>query len=171
MSVERSRPSTEPMPIRIEVGERLPTVAARRVGNGEIILPDDLEDSWAVLLLYRGQWCPYCRQQLMDFQDHLARFEDGGVRVVALSSDPEPEGRATVERHGIEFPVGYGLDPRRMREVLGTYLGEDDEFVQATGFVLRPGGRVARGQRDASLGRAAQGQERWAVWSPPPCWA
>lgn len=129
--------------IRLEVGQRLPTVEARRVGGGRITLPTDVEDRWAVVLLYRGHWCPYCRQQLDDFQKRLDRFREEEVDVLALSADPESEARSTVEGHGIGFPVGYGLDPVRAREELGVYVGGHEQpFVQAAGFVLRPGGTV-----------------------------
>lgn len=47
-----------------------------------------------------------------------------------------------MEQHGIEFSVAYGLDPAAARDTLGTYLGADDAFIQATGFVLGPGGRT-----------------------------
>jgi hypothetical protein len=42
----------------------------------------------------------------------------------------------------IEFEVGYGLDPLDIEKSVGAYLGKDDAFVQATGFVLRPKGRT-----------------------------
>lgn len=128
---------------RIRNGERLPTVAAPRVGGGELILPDDVAGGWTAVLLYRGHWCPYCRRQLESFQRHRERFEEADVRVVALSADPEAEAEATVEEHGLDYPVGFGLDPARMRETLGAYVDEEDGYVQATGFVLRPGGTVA----------------------------
>ena len=96
-----------------------------------------------MLLFYRGHWCPYCRKQLDDFQRSLGRFLEAGARVIALSADPEAEAAATVEAHRIEFPVTYGLDPAAARDTLGTYLGDGDAFIQASGFVLGPGGRTA----------------------------
>lgn len=127
---------------RLEVGDAFPEVTAPLVGGGEIVLPDAVRDGWAALLFYRGHWCPYCRGQLADFQRELHRFDDASVRVVALSADPEEEARETVEAHGIDFPVGYGLDPGRVRLEHGAYIGDEGSFVQATGFVLRPGGTV-----------------------------
>ncbi len=128
--------------VRLGPGEEFPALTASLVGGGVITLPDDVRDGWAVILLYRGHWCPYCRQQLTDFQRKLERFTDASTRVVALSADPEPEARATVEDYGIEFPVAYGLEPDRLAQTIGVYLGGEAEFVQATGFVLRPGGEV-----------------------------
>jgi len=37
------------------------------VGGGTISLPDDLADSYGVVLIYRGSWCPYCNAQLAAF--------------------------------------------------------------------------------------------------------
>lgn len=129
-------------PVRLGPGERFPIVRALCVGGGEIVLPEDVDESWAVILFYRGHWCPYCRQQLQDFQGSLDQFTRANVQVIALSADPEAEAQATVEKHRIQFPVGYGLDPVQIEKTLGTYLGEDDAFIQATGFVLSPGGRT-----------------------------
>lgn len=137
---DRSEPSTA---IRLEPGERLPDITASRLGGGEIELPDDVADGWAVILFYRGHWCPFCRKQLEEFQANLEQFRSNDIEIVALSSDAEEEARKTAESYEIDFPVGFGLDPERVRESFGAYLGEDDGFVQATGFVLRPGGRVA----------------------------
>lgn len=126
--------------IRLAMGEPFPSLTASLVEGGRITLPDDVSDGWTVLLFYRGHWCPYCRKQLDDFQRNLDAFRDADVRVVALSADPENEAGRTVEQHRIGFPVAYGLDPAEARDTLGAYLGGDDAFIQATGFVLDPGG-------------------------------
>lgn len=128
--------------VRVDPGEAFPSVTARKIGGGRVTVPEDVRDGWSVILLYRGHWCPYCRRQLADFQRKLDQFSEADVRIVALSADPEAEARATVEEHGLEFPVGYAVDPPGIRDALGAYLGEDETFVQATGFVLRPGGLV-----------------------------
>lgn len=96
-----------------------------------------------LILFYRGHWCPYCRKQLEDFQTNLDRFRSNDIKIVALSADPEEEARSTVESNEIHFPVGFGLDAESVRETFGAYLGDDGSFVQATGFVLRPGSRIA----------------------------
>lgn len=129
--------------VRLQPGERFPDIKASRLGGGEIELPRDVADGWAVILFYRGHWCPFCRKQLEDFQENLDRFRSNDIRVVALSVDPEEEARKTAEKHEIDFPVGFGLDAESVHEAVGAYLGDDGDFVQATGFVLRPGGRIA----------------------------
>src|SRR6266849_5906770 len=56
-------------------GEHFPTITASRVGGGEMTIPQDLAGRWTVLLFYRGHWCPYCRQQLLDFQRAKAQWD------------------------------------------------------------------------------------------------
>jgi len=124
-------------------GEQFPTITASRVGGGEMSIPKDLASRWAVLLFYRGHWCPYCRQQLLDFQREGAQLNELGVEAVALSVDSLEQAQQTVERHRLTFPVLYGLDAREMAKMLGASINEDPLYLQATGFVLRPDGTVA----------------------------
>src|SRR5215831_6669969 len=100
--------------IHISNGEHFPTISASRVGGDEMPIPQDLASWWALLLFYRGHWCPYCRQQLLDFQRESAQLNELGAEVVALSVDSLEQAQQTVEWHGLTFPVLYGLDAREV---------------------------------------------------------
>ena len=56
--------STKEPTVRLAVDEPFPFLTASLVHGGHITLPADVWDGWAVLLFYRGRWCPYCRKQL-----------------------------------------------------------------------------------------------------------
>jgi peroxiredoxin len=129
--------------MRLRNGERFPTITASRVGGGEMTIPQDLVGRWAVLLFYRGHWCPYCRQQLLDFQRAREHLNELGAEVVALSVDSLEQAQQTVERHRLSFPVLYGLDAHQVEEIVGASINEGPLYLQATGFVLRPDGTVA----------------------------
>lgn len=120
-----------------------PSITAQRLGGGEMTIPQDLTGKWAVLLFYRGHWCPYCRQQLMDFQRNLEQLHEIGAEVVALSVDPVEKAQETVEKHNLTFPVLYGLDAHEMAQKIGANINENPLFLQATGFVLQPDGKIA----------------------------
>ena len=89
----------------LATGEQFPSITASRVGGGELTLPQDITGKWAILLFYRGYWCPYCRQQLLHFQQALPELVELGAEVIALSSDPIEEAAQTVERHRLTYPV------------------------------------------------------------------
>lgn len=43
--------------MRLQNNQKFPHIAAKRVGGGEMTIPDDLlQEQWSVLLFYRGQW-------------------------------------------------------------------------------------------------------------------
>jgi peroxiredoxin len=127
----------------LATGEQFPGITASRVGGGELTLPQDVAGKWTVLLFYRGHWCPYCRQQLLNFQQALPELAELGVEVIALSSDPAEEAAQTVERHRLTYPVLYGLDAREIGRKLGAFTNEEPSYINATGFILRPDGTVA----------------------------
>lgn len=63
--------------------------------------------------------------------------------VIALSVDPREEAEKTVSRHGITFPVAYGVDGRRFASATGAFYEETKGFLQATGFLLKKDGTLA----------------------------
>ncbi len=124
-------------------GELLPTITASRVDGGEMTIPQDVAGRWAIILFYRGHWCPYCRQQLLGFQQAIEQIHELGAEVVALSVDTLEQAQQTVERQRLSFPVLYGLDAHEVAEKFGASINEDPLYIQATGFVLQPDGKIA----------------------------
>jgi peroxiredoxin len=123
-------------------GAVFPALTLPAVGGGKIDLPRDFRGSWATVIVYRGHWCPYCNAQLSAFQRALPSLTDAGVRVVALSVDTEAEASATVAKHGLTYPVAHSADPQVTSGALHTYLHDDPAFLESSGFVLDPEGRV-----------------------------
>lgn len=81
---------------------------------------------------------------MADFQGNKGELDRLGVDVFALSADGEEEALAMVDEEGLDFPVGYGLDPRDIRRRYGARIDEERGHVQATGFLLRPDGTLAQ---------------------------
>ena len=126
----------------LENGERFPHLSFDAVGGGRLVLPDDLEGRFGVVLAYRGSWCPYCNAQLASYQRHLARLEEEGIGVVALSADDEEHASSTVSQHGLSFPVGYGADAEKTAEILKGYLNRPRGALESSNFLLRPDGTI-----------------------------
>jgi peroxiredoxin len=123
-------------------GQVFPRLEIPAVGGGTIDLPRDLADSFGVVLIYRGSWCPYCNAQLASFSragDKLAKL---GVKVVALSVDDEATSAALVAKHHLGFPVGHSADADNVAAATGAYTNQDPRYLQSTGFVLAPAGTV-----------------------------
>jgi peroxiredoxin len=95
-----------------------------------------------VILFYRGSWCPYCNAQLRAFQRSLDLLTGLDVVVAALSVDDEATTRELITKHSLQFPVGHSADARAIAAATGAFVNDDPAYLQSTGFVLDPGGRV-----------------------------
>jgi hypothetical protein len=47
-----------------------------------------------------------------------------------------------IARHGLRFPVGHSADAAAIAHATGAFINPGPPYLQSTGFVLDPGGRV-----------------------------
>jgi peroxiredoxin len=127
---------------RLGPGDAFPPLHVALPGGEALELPDALAGHYGVVLLFRGAWCPYCNGQLRAFGRAHGRLAELGVAVVALSVDDEETTRALVEKRGLPFPVGFGADASRVAAATDAFMHDDPPYLQSTGFVLDPEGRV-----------------------------
>jgi peroxiredoxin len=63
-------------------------------------------DGPAVLVFYRGVWCPYCNIALPAYQEHLLpALTAGGVRLIAISPQAPDGSLSMQEKHDLAFTV------------------------------------------------------------------
>lgn len=62
-----------------------------------------------------------------------------GIGIVALSVDAEKYAQKSVDKHGLTFPVIYGLDGPSESAKIGAFIDEEKGFFHATNFILRNG--------------------------------
>lgn len=127
---------------RLAPGDTFPTIPLSPVHGEELELPAAAAGHFAVVLFYRGAWCPYCNAQLRSFARAQDRLDELDVKVFALSVDDEATTEQLIAKHGLTFPVGHGADARRVSELTGAFVNEDPLCLQSTGFVLDPRGEV-----------------------------
>ena len=123
-------------------GDSFPALPLTPPGGPALTLPDAFDGQFGVVLFFRGAWCPYCNAQLRAFQRAQDTLAERNIRVVALSVDDEATTRELIAKHGLTFPVGHSADARAIAHETGAFLNEEPLFVQSTGFVLSPDGRV-----------------------------
>ena len=108
-------------------------------------------DSTAVLIFYRGAWCPYCNIALSAYQaDLLPQLTERGVQLVAISPQ-KPDGSLTMQqKHNLAFTVvsdpgnviarrlGILTQPSPEARAAQLQLGLDLTRVNADGTVALP---------------------------------
>jgi peroxiredoxin len=123
-------------------GDRFPALTVALPGGDTLQLPDAQAGHFGVILFYRGSWCPYCNTQLRAFGRSLDRLTALDISVAALSVDDEATTRELIAKHGLGFPVGHSADARSIARATGAFVNPGPVYLQSTGFVLDPGGRV-----------------------------
>jgi peroxiredoxin len=122
--------------------DQFPSITVTPPDQSPIELPNVLGNHFGVVLFNRGAWCPYCSAQLRSFQRAQDRLTSLNVQTVALSVDDEETTRDLIAKHGLTFPVGGSADARSISAQTGAFINDDPLYLQSTGFVLGPDGRV-----------------------------
>ena len=127
---------------RLNNGDAFPILSPDTVRDGTLSVTRHLAGSYGAVLIYRGAWCPYCNAQLAAFARAKEKFDELGLKVTAMSVDNGGDAAALVEKHRLNFPVGYGVDAENIAASTGAYVNDSPRYLQSTGFVLDPDGKV-----------------------------
>ncbi|TQF33372.1 redoxin domain-containing protein [Bradyrhizobium sp. UNPA324] len=127
---------------RLNNGDAFPALTFDTVADGTVSVAPHLAGHHGVVLIYRGSWCPYCNAQLSAFARAKEKLDELAIKVVAMSVDDKIDAATLVEKHRLNFAVGYRVDADRIAAVTGAYVNESPRYLQSTGFVLDPNGRV-----------------------------
>jgi len=71
--------------LAIVLGQALPDVSFQTLGGGSVSI-SDLRGSKALIVFFRGNWCPLCKAQLREVRDRADALADAGVTVKFVSN-------------------------------------------------------------------------------------
>jgi peroxiredoxin len=129
-----------------EVGDKIEDFTLPGADGASVSLGQLVAEGPAVLVFYRGQWCPYCNLTLRTYQQELVPELTARNATLAAISPQKPDGPLP----DLEFPVlsdagstvarGLGLSypvSAPVREAMQT-LGTDLEKVNGTWELVHP---------------------------------
>jgi peroxiredoxin len=89
-----------------EPGSRLPDGELLDVGGQPATLAQNLGGKPAVIVFYRGGWCPYCNITLRTYQAQLVpALAERGIGLVAIGPETPDGSLSTKESKGLTFTV------------------------------------------------------------------
>ena len=117
--------------------------------NNNVNLVDRVSDKpWKMIVVYRGQHCPKCTEQLNELATMHDEFASAGVEVVAVSGDSEAQLKKHLEKIDVNYPLYYNLTIEQMTD-LGLYISEprsdaetDHPFAEPCIIVLNEDNQV-----------------------------
>jgi peroxiredoxin len=115
----------------IKVGDTLDSFSLDDATGAPVTLDSLVEVGPAVIVFYRGGWCPYCNLALRTYQRELLPELDGfGARLVAISPQTPDQSLSTVEKAALEFTVLSDPGSRVARNI-GIAFQQADEVLEA----------------------------------------
>jgi len=87
----------------LPLGELVPTFTLPDADGNSVILTDLYKNTAVAIIFYRGDWCPYCIDQLGTIAAVLPKIEELGVQVVAITPDKQAMVQNTQRRFGQHF--------------------------------------------------------------------
>jgi peroxiredoxin len=115
----------------IGVGDQLENFTLDDASGQATSLEEILEKGPAVIVFYRGGWCPYCNLALRTYQrDLMPQLDQFGAQLVAISPQTPDQSLSTKEKAQLEFTVLS--DPgSRIAERTGIAFQQSEEVLAA----------------------------------------
>jgi peroxiredoxin len=135
----------------VAVGDTLASFTLSDATDSQVTLDQLVAVGPAVVVFYRGGWCPYCNLALRTYQQELLpRLAAFDARLVAISPQSPDQSLSTAEKAGLDFTVlsdpasrvagQIGIVFQQADEVLGVQrkLGLDLTQVNGEGSTTLP---------------------------------
>lgn len=137
----------------VSIGSRLPEASLLGPDGETVSLSQALGGAGAVVVFYRGSWCPYCNLTLKHYQEALLpTLRERGIELVAISPQTPEGSELAVANGGLDYTVlsdpgnalvrrlGLLTEPSSEARAAHTELGFDvaDSNADATGDIPFP---------------------------------
>lgn len=89
----------------IKQGEIAPEVSLKTADGKDIKLTDLFGQKGAVVIFYRGGWCPFCNKHLQSVQKISAKLNDAGYPVLAISPETLDHLKETANKDKLTYQL------------------------------------------------------------------
>lgn len=117
-------------------GTIIPDITLDAVGGGTESLRSSAGAK--LIVIYRGQFCPFCANTLAHVQSKLSELKASGLEVVGVSADPLEVATTFAAAKGLEFKILTGLTEEHMRS-LGLYVSDPTDYIEQSHRFSEPG--------------------------------
>jgi peroxiredoxin len=115
----------------VKVGDTLRSFTLRNAVGKPVSLEDLVAIGPAVVVFYRGGWCPYCNLALRTYQrELLPRLGAWHATLAAISPQTPDESLSTAEKAGLDFEVLSDPGSRLARRI-GIAFEQGEEVLAA----------------------------------------
>ena len=87
------------------IGESFPDTPIKNLDGDEVAISDFLKEQPAVIVFYRGGWCPYCTKHLSALGQAEQEILDLGVKIIAISPDSGEKLKETLDQNELPYEL------------------------------------------------------------------
>ena len=120
--------------------------------KGELIHSSSFTRRKAILIFYRGNWCPFCMTQIEEITNKYGELEKRNVRIIFISPQPEKYTRKLANKFGPQFQFLYDKENSAAKQLgildadglpLGLQVfGFENDTVKPTVIILDEEGSI-----------------------------
>ena len=118
--------------MQLGVGNKLPEFSLQS-SEGDEVGSEDFLGSPAVLLFYRGNWCPLCMAQIREIAGRYQEMNDMGIKVALISPQPDVHTKQLAGMHDVPFHFLVDAE-NRFAESLGIAIDNGVPFGLPGGY-------------------------------------
>ncbi len=118
----------------LDVGERVPSVVVNKIDGIEIDLARQINGHKAVIVFYRGGWCPYCNTHLAALGELEAKIQEAGYTIYALSPDRIEKVAEASEAAEFGYTLLSDASGAAARAFGLAFTVDDESFARLQGF-------------------------------------
>lgn len=136
---------------KLKAGATLPGFTVRNAG-GAVVTSAQLTDKPAILIFFRGNWCPLCMAQIKELVSRYKDIGALGVRVALISPQPHSNTEALAKKYGVKFDFltdegnvaarALGIEQAHGLPMGMQMMGYDSETVLPTVIITDKNGKV-----------------------------
>ncbi len=101
----------------LKVSDTIPNSELKTIEGKKLTLNDYVSDKKAVIIFYRGGWCPYCMRHLSALQKAKSHMDSLGYELIAISPDNFEKLDSSIVRSGmIDYTLLSDYDAQAMND-------------------------------------------------------
>lgn len=89
----------------LAVGATVPALALKTAAGEAFDLRVELKKQPALVIFYRGGWCPYCNKHLAELQKIQAEVKAAGFQILAVSPDTPEKAGETAQKGALGYTL------------------------------------------------------------------
>lgn len=137
--------------MKLVIGTKLPHFTVRNM-DGRLVNSAQLTDKPAILIFYRGNWCPFCSAQIKELMARYKQLDALGVRVSLIAPQPHENTVGVSKTYGAKFDFltdeentaarTLGIEHKNGLPMGMQALGYDSDTVMPTVIITGKDGKI-----------------------------